>query len=105
MITRRRFLERTGLFAAGISVSKLPSTEPQLTTLDPDTLTPYVDPLPVPPIAQPSGMRPSPDDTGLKLPYYRMAMREMECKSPSGFTCDTHVGVWLLLSRTDLRDP
>jgi spore coat protein A len=80
LISRRRFLERTGLFAAGISVSKLPSTEPQLTTLDPDTLTPYVDPLPVPPIAQPNGMRPSPDDPALKLPYYRMAMREMECK-------------------------
>jgi spore coat protein A, manganese oxidase len=80
LITRRRFLERTGLFAAGISVSKLPATQPQLTTLDPDTLTPYVDPLPVPPIAQPSGLRPSPDDPALKLPYYRMAMREMECK-------------------------
>jgi spore coat protein A, manganese oxidase len=80
LITRRRFLERTGLFAAGISVSQLPSTQPQLTTLDPDTLSPYVDPLPVPPIAQPSGMRPSPDDPALQLPYYRMAMREMEGK-------------------------
>jgi spore coat protein A len=80
LITRRRFLERTGVFAAGISVSKMPSTQPQQTTLDPDTLTPYVDPLPVPPIAQPSGTHPSPDDPALKLPYYRMSMKEMECK-------------------------
>jgi spore coat protein A len=78
LITRRRFLERTGILAAGISVSKLPS--PQQTTLDPDQLAPYVDPLPIPEIARPSGMRPSPDDPGLQLPYYRMAMRAIESK-------------------------
>jgi hypothetical protein len=52
LITRRRFLERTGILPAGISVSKLPSPQPQLTTLDPDKLSPYVDPLPIPQIAQ-----------------------------------------------------
>ena len=80
MITRRRFLERTGLLAAGISVSKLPSPASTADTLDPDKLTPYVDPLPIPQIAQPSGMRPSPEDPSLQLPYYRMAMRAIECK-------------------------
>ena len=80
MITRRRFLQRTGLFAAGVSVSKLPPAQPQQTTLDPDTLSPYVDRLPIPPVAQPSGTRPSPDDPARQLPYYRMAMRPMECK-------------------------
>jgi spore coat protein A len=78
LITRRRFLERTGILAAGISVSKLPSA--QQTTLDPDKLTPYVDPLPIPEIAQPSGTRPSPENASLQLPYYRMAMRAMESK-------------------------
>ena len=78
MITRRRFLERSGILAAGISVSKLPATQP--TTLDPDRLTPYVDPLPIPPMAQPSGMRPSPEDPSRQLPYYRLAMRAMEYK-------------------------
>ena len=73
MITRRRFLERTGILAAGISVGNL-------TTLDPDKLRPWVDPLPIPEIAQPSGMRPSPEDASLQLPYYRMAMRAVECK-------------------------
>ena len=76
MITRRRFLEGTGVLAAGISVSKLPS--PPQTTLDPDKLRPYVDPLPIPEIAKPSGMRPSPEDASIALPYYRMAMRAIE---------------------------
>jgi spore coat protein A, manganese oxidase len=80
LITRRRFLERGGILAAGMSVSKLPSSPPQLTTLDPDKLSPYVDPLPVPLIAQPSGTRSSPEDASLKLPYYRMAMRQIESK-------------------------
>jgi spore coat protein A len=78
LITRRRFLGQTGILAAGMSVKKLPS--PQQTTLDPDKLSPYVDPLPIPLIAQPIGTRPSPDDASVKLPYYRMAMREIESK-------------------------
>jgi spore coat protein A, manganese oxidase len=78
LITRRRFLEGTGILAAGISVNKL--TSPQQTTLDPDKLSPYVDPLPFPEIAKPSGLRPSPEDASIKLPYYRMPMRAMEYK-------------------------
>ncbi|MGA3227615.1 MAG: multicopper oxidase [Acidobacteriaceae bacterium] len=80
MISRRRFLERTGVLAAGMSISKLSFPQPPLTTLDPDKLSPYVDPLPIPQIAQPSGTRPSPDDASIKLPYYRMAMRPIESK-------------------------
>jgi spore coat protein A len=68
------------MLAAGLSVGQLPSSSPKLTTLDPDKLAPWVDPLPIPEIAQPSGMRPSPEDASLKLPYYRMAMRQIECK-------------------------
>jgi spore coat protein A len=80
LISRRRFLERTGVLAAGMSISKLSFPQPPLTTLDPDKLSPYVDPLPIPQIAQPSGTRPSPDDASIKLPYYRMAMRPIESK-------------------------
>ena len=80
LITRRRFLERAGILAAGMSVHKLPPPQPSSTTLDPDKLSPWVDPLPIPQIALPSGTRPSPDDPSLKLPYYRMAMRPVECK-------------------------
>ena len=79
MITRRRFLERTGILAAGLSVNKLPSSQSQ-ETLDPERLSPYVDPLPIPVIAHASGLRPSPEDAGVQLPYYRMAMRQIESK-------------------------
>jgi spore coat protein A, manganese oxidase len=78
LITRRRFLEGTGVLAAGFATNKLPSTQP--TTLDPDRLTPYVDPLPLPPLAKPAGMRPSPDDPSQQIPYYRMAMQAIESK-------------------------
>jgi spore coat protein A, manganese oxidase len=69
------------MLAAGLSVGQLSSPpSKQLTTLDPDKLPAWVDPLPIPEIAQPSGMRPSPENASLKLPYYRMAMRQVECK-------------------------
>ncbi|HEY2538484.1 MAG TPA: hypothetical protein VGI28_03135, partial [Stellaceae bacterium] len=48
--------------------------------LDTDTLARYVDPLPIPEIARSAGLRSSPGDPGLRLPYYRMAMREVECQ-------------------------
>ncbi len=81
MITRRRFLEGTGLLAAGISVGQTPSSSPQnLTTVDTAKLTPWVDPLPIPEIAQPTGMRPSPENPSVKVPYYRIAMRQIETK-------------------------
>ncbi len=76
MITRRRFLGGTGILAAGLSTGKLPA--PPLARLE--TVTPYVDPLPIPQIAQASGMRPSPYDAAIQLPYYRMAMRAVACK-------------------------
>jgi spore coat protein A, manganese oxidase len=63
-----------------MSVNKLPPGQPIATTLDPDKLSPWVDPLPIPQIAQPSGTRPCPDDPSIKLPYYRMAMRPVETK-------------------------
>jgi spore coat protein A, manganese oxidase len=79
LITRRRFLGGTGILAAGISVGQIPSPPRQQTTLDPDKLTPWVDPLPIPEIAKPSGTRPSPENSSLKLPYYRLAMRQVAC--------------------------
>ena len=46
--------------------------------LDPATLTPFAEPLPIPPVAQPAGLRPSPGGAGLKIPYYRLALRQIE---------------------------
>jgi spore coat protein A, manganese oxidase len=66
--------------AAGMSVQKLQPAAPSQPTLDPDKLTPWVDPLPFPPIAQPVGMRPSPAEAGRKIPYYRLAMRPVSTR-------------------------
>jgi spore coat protein A, manganese oxidase len=44
--------------------------------LNPNALERYVDPLPIPPIARPAEMRPSPVNARLQVPYYRIAMRE-----------------------------
>jgi len=48
--------------------------------LDPSSLQPFVDPLPIPPVAENAGYRPSPADPSANLPYYRLAMREVEAK-------------------------
>jgi len=48
--------------------------------LDPSSLEPFVDPLPIPPLAHNEGYRPSPADPAANLPYYRLAMREVEAK-------------------------
>jgi spore coat protein A len=48
--------------------------------LDPNLLARFVDPLPIPAVARPDGLRPSPSDPGLKLPYYRIEMRQFESK-------------------------
>jgi spore coat protein A len=50
------------------------------TQLNAHSLAQFVDPLPIPEIAKPDGLRPSPSDPSVKLPYYRVAMREFESK-------------------------
>jgi len=43
-------------------------------------LAQFVDPLPIPEIAQPRGNHPSPADPTVKLPYYRVSMRQFESR-------------------------
>jgi spore coat protein A len=50
------------------------------TTLNAGSLAQFVDPLPISEVAQPIDHRPSPSDPSLKLPYYRVAMRQIESK-------------------------
>jgi spore coat protein A len=50
------------------------------TQLNATSLAQFVDPLPLPDIIQPSGHRPSPDDAGVQIPYYRVAMKQFETK-------------------------
>ncbi len=99
-INRRDFLLRGGLATAALAVSPpafeaeplpqlplcggaalrkvafrnqvLPSGPP----LNPLTLARFVDLLPIPPVLRSAGTRPSPEDSGLALPYYRVEMRE-----------------------------
>jgi len=81
-ITRRKFLEQSGMTAAALMLShgggrRLPVVRP---TLDPNSLTPFVDPLPIPEIAHSTEFRPSPTDPKARIPYYRLAMRQIESK-------------------------
>jgi spore coat protein A len=48
--------------------------------LNPNLLAQFVDPLPIPEVAQTTEYRPSPTDPTAKLPYYRFAMRQIESK-------------------------
>ena len=48
--------------------------------LDPNSLAKFVDPLPIPAVAQPAGLRPSPADPARKIPFYRIEMREFRAK-------------------------
>ena len=45
-----------------------------------NSLAQFVDPLPIPEIAKSSGVRPSPVDASVKLPYFRIAMQQFETK-------------------------
>ena len=75
--TRRDFLKSGTLMLAG---SGLSWADTAVSPLDPSTLTPFVDPLPIPRIAKPSGTRTSPERPGEQIPYYRLAMREVHQK-------------------------
>jgi spore coat protein A len=47
--------------------------------LNPNSLVKFVDPLPIPEIAKPAGLRAGAGHVG-KVPYYRVPMRQRECK-------------------------
>jgi len=70
-VNRRTFLQSAALLYALRRASA--------TALNPDTLAKFVDPLPIPEIARPSGSR-IPPGGSTKVPYYRAAMREIEVR-------------------------
>jgi spore coat protein A len=45
-----------------------------------DALAKFVDPLPIPPLAQPRGKRPDPSRPNVAIPFYRMSMRQITQK-------------------------
>jgi len=82
--SRRRFLRDAGLAAAGLRLNggQVSHHVPvkQQATLDPSTLKPFVDALPIPMAARPVGTRPNPENPKETIPLYRIAMRECEVK-------------------------
>jgi spore coat protein A len=73
-ITRRTFLLTSTLAPFTVRAA---STAP---ALNPDTLAKFVDPLPIPPIAKSAGLRAVPGQASVKVPYYRVAMQQIERK-------------------------
>lgn len=59
---------------------QMPAMAPAPSLIDPDKLTAYIDPLPIPVIAKPSGTRPAPSHNSIHLPYYRIPAREFSAK-------------------------
>jgi spore coat protein A, manganese oxidase len=119
--TRRKFLQRSGLLAATLSARKgvllnamTMTHQPTVTpvALDVNTLAQFVDPLPIPEIAQAHGTRPSPIDPKRKVPFYRIQAQAIAGKVhrdlqptrfwsfgplPSGPTFETRAGEPLLV--------
>jgi spore coat protein A len=80
-LSRRAFLRNAGFAAAGLQLNRPVSTEngqqaSGKQALDPSTLAPFVDPLPLPVLAQPSGRRPNPENPHETVPFYRIPLRE-----------------------------
>lgn len=83
MIDRRKFLEGSGLIAAGLLLQEnalADSRGKMVSLLDPSTLSPFVDPLPLPPVVKSVGLRPSPEHPSHRIPYYRLTMQELHAK-------------------------
>src|ERR1035438_7260771 len=82
-LTRREFLHYSGMIGMSAALPQTASRGPAprfRTQLNARSLSQFVDPLPIPEIAKPDGLRTSPSDRSVKLPYYRVAMREFESK-------------------------
>jgi spore coat protein A, manganese oxidase len=93
VITRRKFLQRSSLLATTLATGKselvnampmsmsTPSAVASMpAALDVSTLAQFVDPLPIPEIAQPLGTRPSPTDPKLSIPFYRIQAQSVVSK-------------------------
>jgi spore coat protein A len=49
-------------------------------TVDPGNFTAFVDPLPIPPVAKSSGLRPDPFHSPRQIPFYRVPIRQVQVK-------------------------
>jgi spore coat protein A len=80
-ITRRTFLKHSAIAALAayrnVQHDARVGVRP---VLDPNTLAQFVDPLPIPALARSNGLREHPSNSGVKIPYYRLAMRQVKTK-------------------------
>jgi spore coat protein A len=100
-ITRRRLLQ----YAAGAVSIRQPRGVAPAASLDPNSLAKFADPLPIPETIRNSGYRPAPDDPARKIPYYRLAMRQIERKLHRDLPATRSVGLRFQLARSHVRDP
>ena len=83
MISRRQFVVKSLLAGTSLMIGNLPNRRQGIDVrprLNPGLLKPFVDHLPIPAIARPAGHRVSPMDSITNIPYYRLAMREIETR-------------------------
>jgi spore coat protein A len=89
VITRRNFLRRSSLLASTLATGKSrllnalaqPHAVPtMLPALDVSTLAQFVDPLPIPAVAQRQGTRPSPVDPKQSISFYRIQAQPVTSK-------------------------
>jgi spore coat protein A, manganese oxidase len=86
VITRRSFLERSGLLAATLPAGKIGVLNAAAwqavmpAALDVNTLPQFVDPLPIPGTARPQGLRPSPAEPKRNVPFYRLQAQAIHNK-------------------------
>ena len=88
VITRRKFLQKSSLLATTLGTGKsallgamAASHSPIMpAALDVSTLPQFVDPLPIPQIAQHQGFRPSPENPKLSVPFYRIQAQPIASK-------------------------
>src|SRR6267142_2902052 len=80
---RREFLRNSGMFAAALAAGQTKSRQiksPTRPLLDLSKLERFVDPLPIPGVLRPKGMRPNPDNPSAVVPYYRISMKAAAAK-------------------------
>jgi spore coat protein A len=81
--TRRRFLQQVSALALGTAGSGHLMPQPASTAsdlVDTRALAHFVDPLPIPSVVKPTGIRPDPQNLSARVAYYRLAMREFKTK-------------------------
>ena len=82
-VTRRNFLSTSLASAAATGhhqMAHLPPVAKPPKLISPANLTPFVDPLPLPPVAKPIGHRPSPTNSKKHIPYYQIPIQEFFSK-------------------------